>query len=108
MKDELVKFLQELYKPKSQFEQERVEYNQINILAEYFQFNMIFAKNELMFDNYKTAVVVQMFWNLLEFDPEEEAQKKEEAAKSSAANSPDIAERQEAPAAADEKKDEDK
>lgn len=27
MKDELVKFFQDLYKPKSQFEQEKVEYN---------------------------------------------------------------------------------
>ena len=35
MKDELVKFFQELYKPSSQFEEEKVEYNQINILAEY-------------------------------------------------------------------------
>jgi hypothetical protein len=58
VKDYLVSFLQELYKPKSQFEQEKVEYNQINILAEFIQFNMIFAKNELMFDNYKTAVIV--------------------------------------------------
>ena len=32
---------------------------------------MIFAKNELMFDQYKTAVIVQLFWDLLEFDPEE-------------------------------------
>ena len=50
-KDELVKFFQELYKPKSQFEQEKVEYNQINILSEYQYYNMIFAKNELMFDD---------------------------------------------------------
>ena len=35
MKTELVNFFQDLYKPKSQFEQEKVEYNQINILAEF-------------------------------------------------------------------------
>lgn len=74
-KEELVRFLQELYKPRSQFEQERVEYNQINILAEYIQFNMIFAKNELLFDQHKTAVVVQLFWDLLEFDPDEAEEK---------------------------------
>lgn len=33
------------------------------------QFNLIFAKNELMFDDYKTALVLQLFWNLIEFDP---------------------------------------
>jgi len=33
------------------------------------QFNLIFAKNELMFDDIKTALVLQLFWNLLEFDP---------------------------------------
>jgi hypothetical protein len=33
---------------------------------------MIFAKNELMFDNYKTAVIVQLFLDLLDFNPDEE------------------------------------
>ena len=67
MKAELVNFFQDLYKPKSQFEQEKVEYNQINILAEYQMFNIIFAKNELMFDEFKTAVLLEIFWQLLEF-----------------------------------------
>ena len=62
MKAELVNFFQELYKPKSQFEQEKVEYNQINILAEYSMFNILYAKNELMLDEFKTAVLVEMFW----------------------------------------------
>ena len=70
-KDELVKFFQELYKPKSQFEQEKVEYNQINILSEYQYYNMIFAKNELMFDDLKVSVVLDIFWKLLEFNPDE-------------------------------------
>jgi hypothetical protein len=34
------------------------------------QFNLIFAKNEMMFDDIKTALVLQLFWKLLEFDPE--------------------------------------
>lgn len=33
-------------------------------------YNTIFAKNELMFDNFKTAVVLDIFWRLLEFDPD--------------------------------------
>ena len=40
---------------------------------------MIFAKNELMFDNYKTAVIVQLFWNLLEFNPDEDVSHKEKS-----------------------------
>ena len=30
---------------------------------------MIFAKNELMFDEFKVSVVLDIFWKLLEFDP---------------------------------------
>ena len=69
VKEEIILFLQDLFKPDSQFEQEKVEYNQINILAEYTYYNMIFAKNEMMFDEFKTAVVLDIFWKLLEFDP---------------------------------------
>jgi hypothetical protein len=36
------------------------------------QFNLIFAKNEMMFDDIKTALVLQLFWNLLEFDPSDD------------------------------------
>lgn len=83
VKDELVKFLQEKYKPKSQFEQEKVEYNQINILAEFLMYNIIFAKNELLFDNFKISMLVDLFWQLLEFDPEDDshAHKEEEPLK---------------------------
>ena len=69
MKEEIIAFLQDLFKPESQFEQEKVEYNQINILAEYTHYNMIFAINELMFDEFKVAIVLDIFWKLLEFNP---------------------------------------
>lgn len=32
-------------------------------------FNIIFAKNELLFDQYKTAMLVTILWKLLEYDP---------------------------------------
>ena len=70
IKDELVKFFQELYKPASQYEQEKVEYNKINILSEYSLYNMTFCKNELMLDDVKTAAVMDIMWKLLEFDPD--------------------------------------
>lgn len=40
-------------------------------------YNMIFAKNELMFDEFKIAVVCDLFWRLLEFDPEDETKDSE-------------------------------
>jgi hypothetical protein len=49
-----------------------VEYNQINILAEYVLYNIIFAKNELMYDDIKVAMFCDIFWRLLEFDPDQE------------------------------------
>ena len=70
VKDELVKFFQELYKPASQYEQEKVEYNKINILSEYQLYNLTFCKNELMLDDFKTAAVLDIMWKLLEFDPD--------------------------------------
>lgn len=73
VKEEIILFLQDLFKPDSQFEQEKVEYNQINILAEYTFYNMIFARNELMFDEFKIAVVLDIFWKLLEFDPNDKS-----------------------------------
>ena len=35
-------------------------------------FNIIYAKNELMLDEFKTALLVDIFWQLLEFNPEAE------------------------------------
>ena len=67
VKEEIILFLQDLFKPDSQFEQEKVEYNQINILAEYTYYN------EMMFDEFKVAVVLDIFWKLLEFDPIEKS-----------------------------------
>jgi hypothetical protein len=34
---------------------------------------MIFARNELMFDEFKVAVVLDIFWKLLEFDPNDKS-----------------------------------
>ena len=41
-------------------------------------YNIIFAKNELMFDDFKIAVVLDIFWKLLEFDPDDSADKKKD------------------------------
>ena len=47
-----------------------MEYNKINILAEFQLYNIVFCKNELMLDDYKVAVVLNIMWKLLEFDPD--------------------------------------
>ena len=39
---------------------------------------MIFAKNELMFDHFKIAVVLDIFWKLLEFDPDDTNKKQKD------------------------------
>lgn len=33
-------------------------------------YNIIFARNELLFDEVKTAVLLDIFWKLLDFNPE--------------------------------------
>ena len=70
MKEDLIEIFQEHFKPKSSIEQMKVEYNEINIFAEFQLFNLIFAKNELLFDDIKAAVLLNIFWTLLEFNPD--------------------------------------
>ena len=35
-------------------------------------FNLIFARNELMLDEFKTASLLELFWQVLEFNPDQE------------------------------------
>lgn len=70
MKEDLAELFKAYFKPKSSIEQEKVEHNEINIFAEYQLHNLIFGKNELMMDHNKCAVLLNIFWNLLEFDPD--------------------------------------
>eukprot|EP00347_Sterkiella_histriomuscorum_P011400 403372601 len=70
MKEDLILIFQEYFKPKSSIEQEKVEYNEINIFSEYQLYNLIYAKNELLLSNYKCAVLLDKFWQLLEFNPD--------------------------------------
>lgn len=69
VKDELVLYFQEKWKPKSQYDPEKIEYNQIIIVAEFVMYNIIFARNEMMFDQFKTAMLNNLLWRLLEYDP---------------------------------------
>lgn len=70
MKEDLILILQEFFKPKSSIEQEKVEYNEINIFSEYQLHNLIFAKNELLLTSPKCALLLHQFWRLLEFNPD--------------------------------------
>ena len=36
-------------------------------------YNIIFAKNELMFDDIRVAMLLDIFWRLLEFNPEDDS-----------------------------------
>ena len=61
------------YRPRSQFENERIDYNCLNILAEYQTYNLEMCRNDLELSNKQTAMVLDLFWQLLEFDPDVEA-----------------------------------
>lgn len=71
MKEELIQIFQEHFKPKSSLEQEKVEYNEINIFSEYQLYNLAFVKNQLLFDDHKAALFLQLCWKLLEFNPDQ-------------------------------------
>jgi hypothetical protein len=73
MKEDLILIFQDYFKPKSSIEQEKVEYNEINIFAELQLYNLIFAKNELLVNNYKASMILNLFWKLLEFNPDGQA-----------------------------------
>jgi hypothetical protein len=49
-----------------------VDYNALNILADYQLYNLEFAKNELTLDDRQSSNVLNLFWQLLEFNPDEE------------------------------------
>ncbi len=38
---------------------------EIGIIAEFHLYNLIFAKDELLLDDYKSCILVNMFWQLL-------------------------------------------
>lgn len=50
-KEQIIDILANHYKPKSPAEEEKLEYNELNILAEYQLHNLIFLKNELLLDD---------------------------------------------------------
>ena len=71
MKEELFQIFQNHFKPKSSLEPEKVEYNEINIFVEYSLYNLVFVKNQLLFDDYKAALFLHLCWQLLEFNPDQ-------------------------------------
>lgn len=70
MKEEIFHIFQEQFKPKSSLEPEKVEYNEMNIFSEYQLYNLVFAKNELIYDDYKASLLLHLCWQLLEFNPD--------------------------------------
>lgn len=66
----LLDYLTWYFRPKSSLEPERVDYNALNILADYQLYNIEFAKNELTLNDKQSACVLDLFWKLLEFDPD--------------------------------------
>ena len=70
-------FMQWYFRPKSSYEPERVDYNALNILAEYQTYNLEFLRNELALSDEQAANVLEALWSLLEFDPDEKSIERE-------------------------------
>mmetsp|Transcript_7612 Transcript_7612/g.6741 ORF Transcript_7612/g.6741 Transcript_7612/m.6741 type:complete len:218 (+) Transcript_7612:6-659(+) len=64
-KNMLIELYQKQFKPRRVLEDEPLDYNKLNILAEFQTYNLIFSKNELLLDDIKSAYLLQLFWNLL-------------------------------------------
>ncbi|CAI2381052.1 unnamed protein product [Moneuplotes crassus] len=77
-KSMLIEFYQKLFKPKI-FEDEPLDYNKLNILAEFQTYNLLFAKNELLLDDIQCCYILQLFWNLIPIG--EDGKRKENAPK---------------------------
>ncbi len=70
-------FMSWYFRPKNSYEPERVDYNALNILAEYQTYNLEFLRNELALTDLQAANVLEALWSLLEFDPDEKSIERE-------------------------------
>lgn len=57
--------LQKQFNPENRIEEEKMDYNELNILAEFQIYNLLFSKNELLLDDEKTSYLLEVFWKLL-------------------------------------------
>ena len=80
VKKAMFDYFQWYFRPKASYEPERVEYNALNILAEYQTYNLEFIKNELDLSDEQSANILENLWSLLEFDPDEKSVEKEHGA----------------------------
>ena len=77
VKKSMFDYLQWYFRPKNSYDTERVDYNALNILAEYQTYNLEFIKNELDLSDDQCANILENLWSLLEFDPDEKSVEKE-------------------------------
>ena len=77
VKKNMLDYMQWYFRPKNSYDPERVDYNALNILSEYQTYNLEFVRNELDFNDEQSANVLDVFWKLLEFDPDEKSIERE-------------------------------
>lgn len=75
----MFEYMQWYFRPRNSYEPERVDYNALAILAEYQTYNLEFLKNDLDLTNDQAANILEAFWTLLEFDPDEKSVEKDVA-----------------------------
>ena len=73
VKNNMLNFLQWYFRPRSSFEPDRVDYNALNIIAEYQTYNLEFLRNEMDLSDDQCANVLHGLWTLLEFNPDEKS-----------------------------------
>ena len=73
----MIDYLTWYFRPRNSYDPERVDYNALNILSEFQCCNLEFCKNELNLNDKQSAIVLDLFWNLLEFDPDEKSVEKD-------------------------------
>jgi hypothetical protein len=61
-KQAMLEHLQWYFRPKNSYDPERVDYNALNILAEYQTYNLLFATKELSLSERQTANILDLFW----------------------------------------------
>ena len=62
VKKAMFDYMQWYFRPRNSYEPERVDYNALNILAEYQTYNLEFIKNELDLNNEQSANVLEALW----------------------------------------------
>ena len=64
-KEAMIEHYQKTFNPENKLDEEKLDYNELNIVAEFQVYNLIFAKKDLLLENEKATYLMEIFWRLL-------------------------------------------